>query len=85
MVNLVEYTLSIEDDDMITFKKFIKEKDRESLLVIIDEEISLHKNKTWEVVSLFKRKTTIGCKWMYKIKKNINKSDNIRYKDRLVA
>jgi ATP-binding cassette subfamily B (MDR/TAP) protein 1 len=31
------------------------------------------------------RKTAIGCKWVYKRKEDRNKSNNIRYKARLVA
>ena len=52
-VNLVEYALSVEVDEPVTFKQAIKDKDRESWLVAMDEEMqSLHKNKTWEVVTL---------------------------------
>ncbi|KAI5408911.1 hypothetical protein KIW84_054660 [Lathyrus oleraceus] len=50
-VNLVEYALSVEDDEPITFKQAIKDKDRESWLVAMEEEMqTLHKNKTWEVL-----------------------------------
>lgn len=38
-VNLVEYALSIEDDESITFKQAIKDKDRESWLVAMEEEM----------------------------------------------
>ena len=62
-VNLVEYALSVEDDEPVTFKQAIKDKDRESWLVAMDEEMqSLHKNKTWEVVPLPVGKIAIGCK-----------------------
>ncbi|KAI5401030.1 hypothetical protein KIW84_065753 [Lathyrus oleraceus] len=50
-VNLVEYALSVEDDEPVTFKQAIKDKDMESWLVSMEEDMqSLHKNKTWEVV-----------------------------------
>lgn len=65
----MEYALSIEDDDSVTFKQAIKDKDRDSWLVSMEEEMqSLHKNKTWEVVSLPIGKSAIGCKWVYKRK-----------------
>ena len=85
-VNLVEYALSVEDDESFTFKQAIKDKDRESWLVAMEEEMqSLHKNKTWEVVPLPVGKTAIGCKWVYKRKEDHTKSCGIRYKSRLVA
>ncbi|PNX68664.1 copia LTR rider, partial [Trifolium pratense] len=85
-VNLVEYALSVEDDEPITFKQAIKDKDRESWLVAMEEEMqSLHKNKTWEVVPLPVGKSAIGCKWVYKRKEDHTKSCGTRYKARLVA
>ncbi|MCI42031.1 copia LTR rider, partial [Trifolium medium] len=46
-VNLVEYALSVEDEEPVTFKQAIKDRDRESWLVAMEEEMqSLYKNKT---------------------------------------
>ena len=85
-VNLVEYALSVEDDEPVTFKQAIKDVDKESWLVAMEEEMqSLHKNKTWEVVPLPKGKTAIGCKWVYKNKEDSSESGGTRYKARLVA
>lgn len=85
-VNLVEYALSVEDDEPVTFKQAIKDKDKESWLVAMEEEMqSLHKNKTWEVVPLPVGKSAIGCKWVYKRKEDHTKSCGTRYKARLVA
>jgi len=51
----------------------------------MDEEMAtLDVNATWELVVLPKDKKTIGCKWVYKVKHNINGFMN-RYKTRLVA
>ena len=61
-VNLLEYALSVEDDEPVTFKQAIKDSDRERWLVAMEEEMeSLYKNKTWEVVPLPEGKTAIGC------------------------
>lgn len=85
-VNLMEYALSVKNDESVTFKQSIKEKYRDSWLVAMEEEIqSLQKNKTLEVVPLPVGKTVISYKGVYKIKEDPNKSDNIRYKARLVA
>ena len=45
---------------------------------------ALHKTRTWDLVDLPSRKSTIDCKWVYKIK---TQSEGIvdRYKARLVA
>lgn len=51
---------------------------------IFKEMKALEKNSTWELVDLPRRKTTIGCKWVFTIK---YKSDGSikRYKAQLVA
>jgi len=48
------------------------------------EIFALESNQTWETVLLPKNKTVIGCKWVFKIKYNV---DGIveRYKARLVV
>jgi len=51
----------------------------------MDEEmVTLDVNATWELVVLPKDKKTIGCKWVYKVKHNVDGSMN-KYKSRLVA
>ena len=49
-----------------------------------EELDTLHKTGTWDLVDLPSGKSTIGCKWVYKIK---TRSDGTadRYKTRLVA
>ncbi len=46
--------------------------------------VALDANATWELVALLKDKKVIGCKWVYKVKHNVDGSMN-RYKVRLVA
>ena len=43
---------------------------------------SLEKNKTWELVELPKDRKTIGCKWVFKLKKGVDGKVE-RYKARL--
>ena len=45
---------------------------------------SLTKNHTWDLVDLPDGKNVVGCKWIYKIKRNAD-GDVSRYKARLVA
>jgi len=39
----------------------------------MDEEIAaLGKNKTWTITFLPKNKFVVGCKWVYKVKYNVD-------------
>lgn len=51
---------------------------------VTEELDALHKQHTWSLVSLPSGKTAIGCKWVFKVKRN---SDGTiaRHKARLVA
>lgn len=50
----------------------------------INEMTALHKNKTSELVKLPKEKRTVGCKWVYNVKRKLEESLE-RHKARLVA
>ncbi|XP_060182349.1 uncharacterized mitochondrial protein AtMg00820-like [Lycium barbarum] len=49
-----------------------------------EEITALENNNTWQIVQLPKEKSTIGCKWIYKIKYKANEEIK-RFKARLVA
>ncbi len=49
-----------------------------------EEMVALGASATWELVGLPKDKKTIRCKWVYKVKHNVDGSMS-RYKARLVA
>ena len=53
--------------------------------VILKEVKSLHKNDTWELLELPKRKKVTGCKWVF-AKKHESRNDKIvHYKAKLIA
>eukprot|EP00253_Pinus_taeda_P011180 PITA_11180 len=47
------------------------------------EMMALGKNGTWDLVELPKDRKTIGCKWVFKLKRGVNDTED-RYKARLV-
>mgnify|MGYP000633242526 CR=1 FL=1 len=49
-----------------------------------EEMHALCKNETWDLVPTSPLKNAIGCRWIYKVKYNVDGSVN-RYKARLVA
>ena len=49
-----------------------------------EEMDSLEKNKIWELVKLPKDRKTVGCKWVFKLKKGVEGKVE-RYKSRLVV
>jgi hypothetical protein len=49
-----------------------------------DELDTLHKTHTWDMTALLLGKSTVDCKWIYKIKTGADGSIK-RYKARLVA
>jgi hypothetical protein len=51
---------------------------------MVDELDALHKTHTWDMTTLPPSKSTVGCKWVYKIKTRANGSVE-RYKAHLVA
>lgn len=50
-------------DDTVKCKCYKKR-----LIAMEEEMVSLHKNKTWELVKRLKDHKLIECKWVYKIK-----------------
>jgi hypothetical protein len=52
---------------------------------MIKEMKSLHKNHTWDLVLMPKRRKIVGCKWVFKLKDSSPEFDAPRYKARLVV
>jgi len=64
---IVAYALSvIEDVVPSTYRKVeISSESEMWKKAMLKEMNSLHKNDTWELSELPKRKKVIGCKWVY--------------------
>ncbi len=52
--------------------------------MVIERRVALDTNATWELVILPEDEKTIGCKWVYKVKHNVDRFIN-KYKARLVT
>ena len=76
----------IEHAEQSSYSEAIKSKGKENWLRAMREEIeSLLKNYTWILVKNPLTKKIISCKWIFKRKIEVGKTENIRFKARLVA
>lgn len=76
---------SLSSEEPEKYKQAISCKDKDKWIAAMNEELQdIEKNKTWSLVDLPKGRKSIGCKWVYKIKRN-ESGEAIRYKARLVA
>ena len=67
----------LEELEPTCFKEAVGKKNRE---IAMDEEMAaLDANHTWELMPLSHVKKAIGCKWVYKVKDNVDGSMS-RYK-----
>ena len=75
-------TKVIHESEPTCFEEAIRKTSWDSAM---DEEMAaLDANHTWKLVALPHHKKAIGCKWLYKIKQNVDGSISI-YKTKLVA
>ena len=78
-------TLSAQLMEPTKFQEAISNNNSREWVTAMEEEIkSLHQNNTWDIVERPKDRKTIGCKWVFKIKRNPDNTVS-RYKARLVA
>ncbi|TYK12233.1 polyprotein [Cucumis melo var. makuwa] len=83
--NIAYYYLLTEDGEPLTLQEALTIFDAAQWIKLMQEEIeSLHKNKTWDLITLPQRRKPIGNKWMYKIKGN-NDGQVEQYRTRLVV
>ena len=80
----LEFHLSI-DNDPVSFSQTIKGDNFTKWLDAMKKELkSMNDNEVWDLVELPKKSKRVGCKWVFKTKRDSN--DNIEwYKARIVA
>ncbi|KAE8696959.1 hypothetical protein F3Y22_tig00110637pilonHSYRG00407 [Hibiscus syriacus] len=81
----IAYCLLTEDDEPSTYQEAINNSDASLWMMAMQEEIeALHKNNTWDLVSLPQGRKPIGNKRVFKIKRNSD--DQVeRHRARLVV
>ena len=80
-----EDDIGMNEDDPINFLQAMKSFDSQMWIDAMNEEMkSMKDNDVWDLVPLPEGAKLIGCKWIFKTKRN-SKADVERYKARLVA
>eukprot|EP00253_Pinus_taeda_P028097 PITA_28097 len=78
------FGLSVTDDDPRIVKEAVDSEDgRLWKEAMVDEIESLHKNEAWDLVELLAERKSIGSKWVFKKKTNVEGKVE-KYKARLV-
>ena len=73
------------EDDPINFHQAIESSDSQKWIDAMNEEYkSIQDNDVWDLVPLPEGAKPIGCKWIFKTKRDL-KGDVERYKTSLVA
>ena len=80
-----EYCNLGSEGEPLTYADAMRSPDKDKWLAAMREEIESHRvNGTWQVCALPPGKRAIGCKWVFRLKRNADGSIE-RYKARLVA
>ena len=80
-----EDEISMMEDDPINFHQAIQSSDSQKWIDAMNEEYkSMQDNDVWDLVPLPEGVKPIGCKWIFKTKRDL-KGDVERYKAHLVA
>ncbi|XXG72826.1 hypothetical protein AAC387_Pa07g1836 [Persea americana] len=84
VVYLEESDIDIKEDPK-TFKEAIKNENSDKWLDAMNDELeSMATNEVWDIVELPKGSKAVGCKWVFKTKKD-SKGKVERFKAQLVA
>ena len=79
-------TKSINEDEPMSYKEAVTSKDKDKWLSAMKEEIqSLYKNNTWKLVDRPSDQKIVGCKWIFKRKKEATGKGKVMFKAKLVA
>ena len=86
MVYLQESDFDIGiNKDPVSFSQAIESNDSSKWIDVMNEELkSMDQNKVWDLVELPSNCKKVGCKWVFKTKRD-SKGNIERYKARLVA
>jgi len=86
VVNLQEFDFDIgASKDPVSFSQAIEGNNFVKWMDAMNDELkSMDQNKVWDIVELPEGYKTIGCKWVFKTKRD-SKGNIKRYKVRLVA
>ena len=80
-----EFDIGAVEDDLINFRQALESSKSQEWIDAMNEEIKFRKdNDVWDLVPLPEGVKPIGCKWIFKTKRD-SKGDVERYKARLVA
>lgn len=80
-----EHAKIANENEPMTYNEAMRSSEKDEWQKAMNEEIqSLEKDKTWEVVHENDEMNVIGCKWVYKYKKDEN-GVIVKHKARLVA
>ena len=80
-----EVDIGVMEDDPISFRQAIESSNSQKWIDAMNEEIkSMRDNDVWDIVQLPEGVKPIGCKWIFKTKRD-SKGNVERYKARLVA
>lgn len=80
-VNILWSLKMITPEESITVEEVMKSKEWKDAM---DQELrSIQKHQEWKLVDLQPGKTSLNCKWVFRIKKN-SKGNILRHKARLV-
>ena len=77
--------LTTNDDEPLCYQEAIEGSNSDKWKEDMKDEMkALDKNATWDLVELPKDRKTVGCKWVYKLKRVVDDKED-RYKTRLVV
>ena len=80
-----EVDIGVVEDDPINFRQAIESSNSQKWIGAMNEEMkSMKDNDVWDLVPLLEGAKSIGCKWIFKTKKD-SKGNVERYKASLVA
>ena len=83
--HVTSVALIANDDEPLCYKEAVEGSNSDKWKAAMKEEMmALGKNGTWDLVELPKGRKTVGCKWVFKLKRGVNDTED-RYKARLVA